>query len=230
MAESRLRAEKKARQRAEFARLSPAARLRLGAELSASGRALLVRETAPQADKTEPFRTLATMLELLKSARVPHALIGGWAVNVWGVSRATADVDLLASYPRPPTELLAELKRTFKAEWRPGDFDDPIDGLIRATAREAPRLPLDLLRAAKSSDRESLERAASVRFAGLEIPVVRPEDLIAMKLHAGGGLDWEDARAVYGVQKGRLDETLLEDACRRRKVLDRLELLRPRKA
>lgn len=202
MAESKLRGEKKERQRAQFARMSPAERLSLGAELSAAGKALLVREAGPETDRTEPFRTLALVLDLLRAQKSPHALIGGWAVNVWGVSRATADIDLLM-----------------------------MDGLVRARPRDGTGISLDILRAAKAADRQALERVATISFQGLEIPVVRPEDLIAMKLDAGGGLDWEDARAVYEVQGASLDASMLETACDSRGVLDRLELLKhPRKA
>ena len=228
MARSKLRSEKKSTQRAAFARMSPAARLRLGADLSAVGRALLVREkTAPRAEgPPEPFQTLGIILRLLTHTNTPHAMIGGWAVNAWGVSRATADVDLLANYPRPPKELLDALAESFVAEWRaPGD-DDPIDGLIRVTSAAKPGLEIDLLRAAKAADRGALERATTVELEGLKIPLVRPEDLLAMKLQAGGGLDWQDAKAVYAVQQGKIDEVLLEQACRERRVLDRLALLR----
>ena len=230
MGESRLRTEKKSRQRAAFAKMSPSARLRLGAGLSAVGQALLVREkAAPHADgPPEPFKTLATVLAILRRSRTPHALIGGWAVNAWGVARATADVDILADYPRPPRRLLAALDEDLAAEWKPGDVDDPIDGLIRASSRQSPWLQIDLLRAVKTADLRALERATQVDLEGLEIPLVRPEDLLAMKLQAGGGLDWQDAQAVYGVQRGKIDEALIEQACRERRVLDRLARLRRR--
>jgi hypothetical protein len=38
---------------------------------------------------------LAEVLQLLERERVPHALIGAAAMAVRGVSRSTADVDLL---------------------------------------------------------------------------------------------------------------------------------------
>jgi hypothetical protein len=41
-----------------------------------------------------------------------------------------------------------------------------------------------------------------------------------------GGLDYDDARAILLAQSEKIDETLLPAACRRRKTLDRLELIR----
>lgn len=208
--------------------MSPASRLKLGADLYAAGRALLVREKAASraGGLPEPFRTLSVLLDMLARTNTPHALIGGWAVNAWGVARATIDVDLIANYPRPPQRLLAELSESFEAEWRAPGIDDPIDGLIRLSSRAKPGLEIDLLRAAKAADRRALERATTVELEGLKIPLVRPEDLLAMKLQAGGGLDWQDAKAVYAVKKGTLDEPLLEQACRERRVSDRLARLR----
>ncbi len=49
---------------------------------------------------------------------------------------------------------------------------------------------------------------------------------ILMKLQAGGGLDYDDAKELLRIQAGRLDETMLEGACRTRRVLDRLALIR----
>lgn len=49
-----------------------------------------------------------------------------------------------------------------------------------------------------------------------------------MKLQAGGGLDYEDARAILKVQEKTLDEELLLAACGERRVLERLALIRAR--
>lgn len=73
----------------------------------------------------------------------------------------------------------------------------------------------------------ALASLGSVEWRNPErIPTVRPEDIIAMKLQAGGGLDYEDARALLQVQAQRLDEALPLEACTARRVLDRLVLLR----
>ncbi len=47
-----------------------------------------------------------------------------------------------------------------------------------------------------------------------------------MKLSAGGGQDYEDARRLLSVLSGKLDEQKLSEYCRERKVTDRLALLR----
>ncbi|MFI5360771.1 MAG: hypothetical protein ACHQ49_02275 [Elusimicrobiota bacterium] len=68
--------------------------------------------------------------------------------------------------------------------------------------------------------------AADVAAEGVTIPVVRPEDLIAMKLEAGGGQDFEDVRRLLSVLAGKLDELLLKESCSARRVDDRLALCR----
>ncbi|MBI5208895.1 MAG: hypothetical protein HY927_02855 [Elusimicrobia bacterium] len=55
---------------------------------------------------------------------------------------------------------------------------------------------------------------------------MRPEDVVAMKLAAGGGQDWQDAAGIIRVQGDKLDLTVLDEACRARKALSALKKLR----
>ncbi len=174
-----------------------------------------------------PFGELERILRLLKKMDLPHALIGGWAVITWGFLRASDDLDLMMELPvSRRKELLDALSADYKAEWREGGQDDPIPGLIRADPRQEGGFPVDFLIARSRADRETLSRAVEVTAEGVTIPVVRPEDLIAMKLEAGGGQDYEDARRLLSILNGKLDENLLKESCSARRVEDRLALLR----
>lgn len=165
--------------------------------------------------------------EALESAGVPHGLIGGWAVIAWGRVRATRDVDWLAEIPASrKKEILALLARFGRPEWCPAGEDDPVAGLIRVAPKTEQGALTDVLLARSGADREALGRCVAVEIAGRSLPTVRPEDIVAMKLQAGGSLDFDDARAVLSAQSARIDEALLLAACRRRRVLGRLELIR----
>lgn len=83
---------------------------------------------------------------------------------------------------------------------------------------------IDLLADFTVPQRKSLLEGLSARY---EAEWLAPEDLVAMKLQAGGGQDYVDARSLLALPGG-LDEDLLESACRERRVLDRLALIRPR--
>lgn len=173
-----------------------------------------------------PLRELAAVLSLLKSRDVPHALIGGWAVIAWGFLRASDDFDLLIDLPRSKRkELLAALAENYEAEWIEGGKDDPITGLLRAKPR-GPGLPVDMIQAGGRADRGAISAAIEIEVEEMSIPIVPPAALIAMKLEAGGGQDYEDAKRLIEVLGERLDAIALEAACRERRVLDRLALIR----
>lgn len=174
---------------------------------------------------TSPFRELSEVLDALRGLRLAHALIGGWAVIASGAFRTSDDIDLLAELPpsaRKP--LLKALSAGFSAEWRGPGEGDPIAGLVRARPR-SDGLPIDIVAAGGAADRDVLKRARPVTVEGLTLPVAVAEDLIAMKLQAGGGQDYEDARRLLALPSG-VDDDLLAEACRQRKVLDRLARIR----
>jgi hypothetical protein len=153
--------------------------------------------------RPNPLESLHAAHAALDSLRVNHGLIGGWAVIAWGRVRATRDVDWIADIPASrKKEVLAALAALGSVEWRNPGEDDPM------------------------ADRAAISRCVEIELGKGRIPTIRPEDIIAMKLQAGGGLDYEDARALLQIQDQRLDEALLMDACKARHVLDRLALLR----
>ncbi|MBI4587882.1 MAG: nucleotidyl transferase AbiEii/AbiGii toxin family protein [Candidatus Rokubacteria bacterium] len=122
---------------------------------------------------------------------MPYALIGGLAVAAWGAPRATEDIDLLADVG-PSSELGAALRAAgFEAEWRRGDPDDPVPLLLRLRGASGPEI--DVVCATRAWEREMLGRSIRVRLPeGPETPVIAVEDLIVLKLMAGGPGDLAD--------------------------------------
>lgn len=134
---------------------------------------------------------LARLVAVFQQRRVPCALMGGLAVAAWGAPRATEDIDLLAD-ASPSPELNAALRAAgFEAEWRRGDPDDPIPLLLRLRSASGPEI--DVVCATRLWEREMLNRSIRVRIpGGLETPVIALEDLIVLKLMAGGPGDLVD--------------------------------------
>jgi hypothetical protein len=89
---------------------------------------------------------LAQIAAYLRDRNVPCALIGGDALAVHGVPRATLDQDLLAVDARvldgATWEGLAE--PSLEVDIRRGDADDPLRGVVRITSSRVGR-PLDLV-------------------------------------------------------------------------------------
>lgn len=81
---------------------------------------------------------LALVSRTLDSRGVAHAVIGATALAVHGVSRATADIDLLATDPAClDPALWAEVAATgARSDIRRGDVDDPLAGVVRKVPGE----------------------------------------------------------------------------------------------
>ncbi len=177
----------------------------------------------------ESLEDLKAAHAALKGLGLPHALIGGWAVIAWGVVRATRDLDLLAVVLLEDHAKLARRfeKLGYSVDRRRGGVDDPIPDMVRLELKGQPERPeVDILVATKGFDQDVLRRAVELDLGGWTIPVACPEDLIAMKLSAGGAVDIADAKSLLEVQKARLDEPLLLQACKRLRVDKKLKHIR----
>lgn len=153
-----------------------------------------------------------------------YALIGGLSVAAWGVVRATQDIDLLADCePSPISDLTLRngLKSYLErqrchAEWRVGDYDDPVPLLLRI---ELPRsyggLGADVLWAHKRWQRDAIARSITVKLSNRRVQVLHPEDLILLKLDAGGPQDLTDVEGLLADPPAELNLARLKEAAAR---------------
>lgn len=148
---------------------------------------------------------------------VRFALIGGLAVSAWGQVRATQDIDVLADSTPSPVQALAvrkNLAALWEAkgcviEWRSGMADDPIPLLLRLTLPPPNTMTVDVLWAWRPWQQEAVKRASVVRIARASIPLLHPEDLILMKLQAGGPQDLLDVESILSANPPELDRQRL---------------------
>lgn len=156
------------------------------------------------------------------------ALIGGLAVSTLGIPRATEDIDFLlalpqddATAPRRLTDALTQGGHS--ADLRRGDPEDPIQAPITTAVKG---VAVDLLVAAHGFERDAVGRAITIRFEGKRLPVVAPEDLIILKLKAGGPRDLADVHDLLEV--ATINWTALLALAREQGVQEQLaSLLRP---
>jgi len=158
------------------------------------------------------------------NAQLRFALLGGLAVSTWGVMRATQDIDFLADSDPSPIQNLAFRDKLAKfierqnsrADWRVGDYDDPIPLLLKIELPAAlGSVGADILWAHKRWQREALVRAVGVEVNGDNIPVLHPEDLILTKLDAGGPQDLLDVEELLSVAHPQLNMTRLKETAAR---------------
>lgn len=164
---------------------------------------------------------LEKLFRVLNALDIPYILIGGYAAAAWGYIRATKDTDFLAgiSFDRID-RVIEDLKgQGFSVEYRSGDIEDPVRGLIKLRFPAVGETEfIELLLGIKKMPPDVYLRAKKLHFAGMEIPVISPEDLIVLKLIAGSPLDISDAQNIYEIVKDQLDMNYLEKEVKRCKL------------
>ena len=184
-----------------------------------------------QSPQTVPAELLSALSAALSELRARWYLFGAQAAMVWGRPRLTADIDVTV---RQETEDPERLVRTLEARGfslRVGDADD----FIRRTRvfpflHVASGLPLDIVLAGPGLEDLFLLRARPITMAGVVVPVISPEDLIATKILAGRPKDIEDVRGILRERLPDLDVALirstleaLEDALAQNDLLPAFE-------
>ncbi len=165
---------------------------------------------------------LARITAVLDRAGAPYAVIGAAAMAVHGISRSTADIDLLtldaACLDAACWTSLSDAGAQVAV--RRGDGDDPLAGVVRFDQEAEP--PVDLVVGHHRWQARILARAVPAVVLGERLPVVRPHDLVLLKLFAGGAQDaWDIAQFLAGPDRDALiaavsaDLALLPPRCRR---------------
>lgn len=164
-------------------------------------------------------RLLARVVGVLEEPKIPFALIGAAAMAAHGVSRSTYDTDLFSV---GSTVLDAAVWSALSAEGveveiRHGDDDDPLLGVVRCSQQDQ---TIDIVVGRSRWQQEVIARAVPTQVFSISLPIVTLEDLILLKLYAGGIQDrWDiqqllattDAATVVSVIDVRVKS--LPDRC-----------------
>lgn len=112
----------------------------------------------------------------LPAADVRFLMIGGHAVNYYGYSRATQDIDFMITATQLPTvrDIMKKAGYTNISESENVTFFSRPDSLMR----------VDFLTVSADTMRQLLEGAVAVSYGGRDIRVPRLADLLAMKIFA----------------------------------------------
>lgn len=142
---------------------------------------------------------LARVVSVLRERGTPCALIGAEALALRGVSRATADRDLLTTDLRvlEPALWAGLGEAGVRIEIRRGDPDDPLAGVVRFRA-DGER-PVDLIIGRGDWQTRILQRAPQFDLGEVAVAVPDAADLVLLKLYAGGPQDaWDIAQLLDG--------------------------------
>jgi hypothetical protein len=179
----------------------------------------------------DPGGLLDRVAAILDDGGVAFALIGAAALAVHGVSRSTLDLDLLVTDARVlDPAFWATLSTTTGTTItiRRGDARDPLAGVIRI--QTPADYAVDVVVGRPGWQHDLLARAERLQRGGRQVPAVRADDLILLKLYAGGSQDcWDIEQLLDGPDGAMLAaavETRLGDLPTRagqlwRSILDR---------
>lgn len=141
------------------------------------------------------------LLRRLVLADVRFVLIGGLAVNAWGVVRGTKDVDIV---PDPETENLSRIAKVAASVGGRVQTQTAFAGSavsIAVLLSEGERVvietelgPLDVVQGLPGVPAYArlLDAASEVELVGVRVPVCGLDDLLAMKRAAGRTRDIAD--------------------------------------
>ncbi len=148
---------------------------------------------------------IARVVAALQAADISYALIGAGALTVHGVARATIDCDLFVlDASCLQRDLWADLESGgISVDVRKGDMTDPLAGVVRF---ELPgERDVDVVVGKLKWQRRVLERAALRTTQDGKLPVVQADDLILLKLFAGGPQDaWDIQQLLDGENRDEL--------------------------
>ena len=153
---------------------------------------------------------LGRIVACFRRERVSYALIGAWALSVWGTSRATNDVDFLVLVDEEELRRLSdrmmhaafELDETW-LKWNPMLRGVQLRFQFHGTT-------IDLLRPRDEHDQQVFQRKRRRRMDAHYYWFVSPEDFIIQKLKVGRPRDFEDALSVLERSGRTLDRRYLQ--------------------
>ena len=158
------------------------------------------------------IESLKELCYFLENNGIEYTLVGGLAVGIWGVPRATVDIDFLVSMKTDDYKILK--KKVKESEKFIFIYDEPMTfariSFLRATLKSNKDISVDFLFADDDFRNEALKRKEIIRVAGFSVNVTTPEDLIILKLLSSRKQDNLDAKKILEIQKGNLDKEYIQ--------------------
>jgi hypothetical protein len=156
--------------------------------------------SAARRDRIDIEREFERLTRTLEAAQVEYAVVGAFAVAIWGAPRATADIDLLVQPDDVESVLEAARSLGFSLEAFPMRFRDGVE-LRRITRIEGDEaVTLDLL-LVDSNLRPAWESRLTVATEAGPVKVVSRDALLRMKAAAGRPQDVADIERLAEIDR-----------------------------
>jgi len=152
---------------------------------------------------------LGDLAARLDARKIPYMVIGGLANAVWGVPRATVDIDITVVLDLGKIEaLLAELAPQYQARSsRPTELAKETHVL---PLRHAGGTQVDLILAMLPFEEEAVGRAVIVGVGGVPVRFCTAEDLVLLKIVSERERDLADVEALLRRRRTEIDRSYLD--------------------
>jgi hypothetical protein len=143
-------------------------------------------------------RFLALLRELERHA-VDYVLVGGVALNLHGIVRATEDIDL---FIRPDVQNVERLRSALRSVWNDPDIEqitaEDLAGEYPAIRYGPPgeHFVIDILSRLGTAFQFDDIEAETIEVEGVRVRLVTPSMLYRMKKGTVRPIDWADAAAL----------------------------------
>lgn len=146
------------------------------------------------------LEALAALAAALRFLEAPSMVIGGVAVIAHGVPRLTVDIDATVWSEDVELESLLTALARHRIEPRIRDaLEFARRRQVLLLKHQPSGTPLEITLASLPFEREALARAATLRVAGVEIPIVSAEDLVVYKAVAWRDRDRSDVEELLAL-------------------------------
>jgi hypothetical protein len=157
------------------------------------------------------FAAAAAAQRHLDNADIRSCVIGGLALQRWGQTRLTTNVDFTLVTLKGEEERVVEtLVRLFKPRF-PGAMEHALHHRVYLASGEHD-VPLDFSLGALDLEIRTIERATRFDFGEAQLTTCSAEDQVVYKTFAARGQDWVDVEGILLRQLGKLnwDQILAE--------------------
>lgn len=179
----------------------------------------------------EVEETLLEIVAVLDTERIPYAVMGGLAVRVYTIPRATQDVDVTIDIPSDRLEYLRDrlydagctIPPVYDSGWLGRVAGMPLFKVARHV--ESGYIDIDIFVAESYFQDSILTRRVQVEMSGKLIWLVSPEDLVLLKIIADRPRDRIDVQDLF-FALGDLDDAYLDHWAEKLAVTDKLAAAR----
>jgi len=172
---------------------------------------------------------LRRMIDCFERLGLPYVVMGGLAVRIHALPRPTYDVDFTLSIPRSDLyklfDAVQDMGLTVPSQYLSGWVDEVADMPLvkfRTFLADGKGIDVDVFLAETDFQTNVMNNRLSVDLDGKPIWVVKPEDLLLLKLLASRPRDLIDVADLIFIQ-GQLNEPYLHDWANKLNINDRLE-------